>query len=123
MLLQVFEVQELERDAGPPQFGVDPRGIRQRTRGVAGDLRPIQPLLQRVVRQPFEPLQREPDGGRPAQDRRYGPGTDPQAAGRLPVAPFQAPFQSQNLSNVSHRQSVRRHRPLRRTGVRPNGRW
>jgi hypothetical protein len=37
------------------------------------------------------------------------------------VASLQAPFQSQNLSNVSHGQSFRRHHPLRRTAVGQNG--
>ena len=32
MLLQILQVQELQRDAGAPQFGVDPGRIGQRAR-------------------------------------------------------------------------------------------
>ena len=40
---------------------------------------------------------------------------------KLRVAAAQAPFQAQNLSNVSHGQSFRRHHPLRRTAFDQNG--
>ena len=52
MLLQILQVQQLQRDAGAPQFGVNPGRIRQRARRPAGDLRPVEPLFQRVVAQP-----------------------------------------------------------------------
>ena len=113
MGLQILQVQELQRDAGTPQFGVDPGRIRERARRMAGNLRAIEPLFERVVAHPLECVARQPDAAGAADDRRDRAGTDPQAPRRLAVASLQLPFQSQNLSNVSHGQSVRRHRPLR----------
>ncbi len=93
MLLQVFEVQQLERDAGASEFRVDPGRIRQRSRAGARQLRPIEALLERVVGQPLQRLQRQSEGRRPAQGRGHGAGTDPQAPRRLAVAALQAPCQ------------------------------
>ena len=121
LLLQIFQVQELQRDAGPPQFGVDPGRIRERARRMAGNLRAIEPLFERVVAHPLECVPRQPDAAGAADDRRDRAGTDPQAPRRLAVASLQLPFQSQNLSNVSHGQSFCRHRPLRRPALGQNG--
>jgi hypothetical protein len=121
MLLQIFQMQELQRDAGPPQFGVDPGRIGQRPGRAAGDLRAVEPLFQGVVAHPLERVPRQPDPGGAADDRGHGTGADPQAARRLAVAPLQVPFQAQNLSNVSHGQSFRRHHPPHRTQFGQNG--
>jgi hypothetical protein len=121
MGVQIFQVQQLQRDPGAPQFGVDPRGIGQWARDAAWNLRPVEPLFQGIVAHPFERVPRQSDAGGTADYRRHGAGTDPQAARRLPVTPVQAPFQAQNLSNVSHGQSFRRHHPPRRTAFGQNG--
>ena len=121
MRLQILQVQELQCDAGAPQFRVDPRRIGQRPCRSTRNLRPIEPLFQRVVAHALERVPRQSDAVGAADDRRDGAGTDPQAPRRLAVAPFQWPFQPQNLSNVSHGQSVRCHHLLRRPALGQNG--
>jgi hypothetical protein len=53
--------------------------------------------------------------------RRHGAWTDPETPCGLAVTRFQNPFQSQNLSNVSHRQSFRGQHSLRRIRFDQNG--
>jgi hypothetical protein len=121
MLLEIFQVQQLQRDAGTPQFRVDPGRVGQRAHRTAGDLRAVEPLFEGVVGHLLDRLPRQADRARPAHHRRDRAGTDPQTARRFAVASLEAPFQSQNLSNVSHGQSFRCHHLLRRTAVGQNG--
>ena len=58
-----------------------------------------------------------------ADRRRHGAGAHAQAAGHFPMAALGDPLQSQNLSNLSHGQSFRRHRtPVAPVGQKSDGR-
>jgi hypothetical protein len=84
---QIFQMQELQRHARPPQLGVHPDQIGAWPRDRQRQRRPIQRALQRVVAERAD--------GIPGERHRLGPGhhrgdrarTDPQTPGRLAVAP------------------------------------
>ena len=94
MLAEILQVQQLQRDAGASQLGMDPAGIRQWARRTAGDLRSVEALFQRVILQVGQRVPRQPDRGGAADDRGHGAGTDAEAPRRVAVAPTQGPFQS-----------------------------
>ena len=69
MLAEILQVQQLQRDASAPQFGVDLGRIGQRAGDSARDLRPVEPLFERVVGQPLERV--------PGQADSRSPGSSP----------------------------------------------
>ena len=92
-------MQQLERHPRAPQFPVHPRQVRL---GPVVDRlarrRPVQPPLQRVVREPLDIGRGQPREPRPADDRRDRPQADPDTTGHLAVRSLGDPLESQNLS-------------------------
>jgi hypothetical protein len=107
---QVFDVQELQGDPGPTELPVNQGQVRLGQGPV--DLRwrgAVQCPLQGVVGQAFDGLPRQLLGTGAADRRRHRAGTHPQTPRRFPVATLGHPLQPQDLSNLLHRQSLRRH--------------
>jgi hypothetical protein len=111
MLLEIFEMEQLEGDAGLAPLGMqvgavgDGAMMRRQRRG------PVHAGLQRLVAErvglgPIEP-------GRPgAQDRGAdGAAADPQARRHLPVGAPEVPLLSQDLPCLAHGQSLGGHPP------------
>ena len=65
VLLEVLEVQELERHADATQLGVDPARVRQRALLAGRFLRTVELLLELVVAEVLD--------GLPAQPLGFGP--------------------------------------------------
>jgi hypothetical protein len=125
MLLEVFEMEQLERDAGLAPLGMqvgavgDGAMMRGRGRGpVHAGLQPV--VAEGVDLRPIEP-------GRAGAQHRGADGTaaDPQALRHLPVGAPEAPLLSQDLPCLAHGQSLGGHpspfsgggRPGRRSSV------
>ena len=104
VLLQVLQVEQLERDAGLAPLGVQDARSRARADGaLGGRRRPVQAGLQRLVaRAPRPAAQSSPA----ARARRSTPETvprpTPRLLGHLPVAPPQGPLLSQDLADLPH---------------------
>jgi hypothetical protein len=125
MLLEVLEMQKLQRHPDATQFDVQVRWIRQRTTGALRTARSVQPLLKSVVaeRSDLLPIQSQRSGA--ARRARYRAVADAEARRHLAVAPTHHQFLPKNLSYLSHAQSLRRHlaswfgeRTARRTAQR-----
>ena len=109
--LQVFEVQQLQGDTGPPALGVDPGAVERRALPLARDLRPaIEPALQGLVRQRLDLRPVQPGGVGPTHDAADRAQPDPEAARHGSVAEPQGPLLSQNFADLPHGQSLGRHR-------------
>ena len=107
---EVLDVQQLQRDAGPPQLLVQRREVRLRPGAVdLGRRRAIQPALERVVAQRLDRLPGQGRRAGAAHRRRHRAGAHAQAPRRLPVAALGHPLQAQDLSNLLHRHALRRH--------------
>jgi len=84
---QIFEMQELQRDARAPQFGVHPDQIGPWPGDRQRQLRPVQRPLQGVVAERADGVPSERHRLRPSHHRGDRARTDPQTPGRLPVTP------------------------------------
>jgi hypothetical protein len=109
MLLEVFEVEELERDAGltPLRMQVGAVGhgaMMRRRRRRSVDARLQLGVAESVDQGPIEP------GRAGAQHRGADdPVADPQAPRHLPVGAAEAPLLSQDLPGLPHGQSLGGH--------------
>jgi hypothetical protein len=102
MPLQVLEVEQRQRDAGPPPFGVEVGAVRERARRPGRTARPIQARLQGLVGQGLH-LGPVEAGRAGAKHRRPdGAHADSEAGRHLAVAPPQEPFLSKDVAGVSH---------------------
>jgi hypothetical protein len=103
VLLQVFEVEQLEGDAGLAPLGVDPGAVRRRTLALTRHLGPtVEPALQDLVGQhlDLEPVQAGGLGpGQHAGDRAQA---ESDAPAHGPVAQPQGPLLSKDLSDLPH---------------------
>jgi hypothetical protein len=103
MPLQVLEVQELQRHAGLPAFGVDGRAVGLGPRRPSAVAPLVEPSLQRVVR---HGLDRGPglEPRRPGPVQRGADRADTQAdtARHGPVAAPELPLLSENLADGPH---------------------
>lgn len=106
-------MQQFERHARPAEFLMNPDQVRLRSVPLdfAGG-RTVERPLQDVIAERVDLRPRQPARLRPSHHRRHGPGADAETSGGFPVAPLGDPLESQHLSNLSHRQSFRRHRSL-----------
>ena len=109
MLLEIFQMEQLERDAGLAPLGMqvgavgDGAMMRGRGRG------PVHAGLQRLVAEGVDLGPIEP-GRAGAQHRgTHGPAADPQALRHLPVGAPEAPLLSQDLPCLAHGQSLGGH--------------
>jgi hypothetical protein len=109
MLLEIFQMEQLEGDAGLAPLGVqvgavgDGAMVRRRGRG------PVHPGLQRLVAEGVDLSPIKP--GRPRAQHRGADGAaaDPQALRHLPVGAPEAPLLSQDLPCLAHGQSLGGH--------------
>ena len=102
MVLEVFEVEQFEGDAGLAPLGVQVGAVRDGT--VVGGRRrgPVHAGLQRLV---GEALDLAPvEAGRAGAQHRgpHGAAADPQALRHVAVAEPEAPLLSQDLSGLTH---------------------
>jgi hypothetical protein len=110
MLLQVLEVEQLQRHAGLAPLGVDPYTVGPRPPALADDLGPaVEPGLQDRIGQPLDLAPVQPGGLGPQDGRPDRPVADAEAASHLAVAPPQDPLLPQDFAGMSHGQWVGRH--------------
>jgi hypothetical protein len=109
--LQVFEVEQLQGDAGLAPFGVDPGAVGGGALPLAGHLRPAVELpLEPVVGQRLDlsPVQAGGPGAREHAGDRAQP--EPEAASHGPVTEPQGPLLAKDFPGLPHGQSLGRHR-------------
>ena len=110
MLLEVLEVEQLQRDAGLAALGVQGGAVGPRPAAAPGHrAEAVQPRLQGVVGQGLDlgPV----EAGRPGAEHR-GPdraAAEAEALGDRPVAPAQGELLPQDLAGVAHGQSLGGH--------------
>jgi hypothetical protein len=101
--LQVFEVEQLQGDAGLAALGVDPGAVGRGTLPLAHHFRPaVEPALEHVVGQRLDlrPVEAGGPGAREHAGDRAQP--EPEAAGHGPVAEPQAPLLAQHFTDLPH---------------------
>ncbi len=113
--LEVLEVEQLERHSSPAQLLVDDDGIRPLTMVARHGALPVKTLVEGALIELFDVGPREPEVPCASGD----PLRDPDAHANAPrdLADRQPAVESkpQYLSNLIHRQSLRRHRGLLRS--------
>src|SRR3989449_8924749 len=120
MLLEIFEMEQLERDAGLAPLGMQVGAVRKGAMAGGRRWRAVHAGVQRLVVEGLDLRPREP-GRAGAQHRGAdGAAADPQAPPHLPVGAPEAPLLSQDLPCLAHGQSLGRHpSPFRGRTVRP----
>jgi hypothetical protein len=122
MLLEIFQMEQLEGDARRAALGVQSRAVGDGAMPGGRRRRPIHPGVQRLVTEGLDLSPREP--GRAGAQHR-GPdsaATDPQTLRHLPVGTPEAPLLSQDLPDLAHGQSLGRHpSPFRGAGGPADG--
>jgi len=108
MLLQILEVEQLERHARLPALDVEVRAVRHRP--IAGRRDGwVELRLQRVVRERLDRGPVEPGRDRASDRPRDRADRHADRLAHLSVAPAERPLLPENLSRVAHGQSLRRH--------------
>ena len=124
MLLQVLEVEQLERHAGLAPLGVEVGAVGPGSGALARGPRRVQPGLEGLVGQALDVGPAEAGGAGPPLDPGHRPQPDTQALGHLPMGPTQGPLLAEDFADLAHGQSLGRHgrsfpeRPGRRTPQR-----
>ena len=111
VLLQVFQVEQLQGDPGLAALGVDPGAVGRGTLPLAGHGRPaVELALEPVVGQRLDlgPVQAGGPGAREHAGDRAQP--QPEAAGHGPVTEPQGPLLAKDFPGLPHGQSLGRHR-------------
>src|SRR6266540_4843300 len=105
VLLEILEVEQLQRDAGLATFAMDVRAVRPRPRGALGDRdvrTRVEPRLERFFGQRLDGRPVEPGLLGLIQHEADGAEADAQALGHLAVGPAQHPLLSEDLADLSH---------------------
>lgn len=102
MLLEVFEVEQLQRDPGLAPFGMGVGVIGERAGRSGGGRRAVEPRLHGVIGQGLDLRPVQPGKGGPAEDSGRRPKTDGETGRDLPVAPAQGPLLAKNLTDLLH---------------------
>src|SRR2546428_13377406 len=106
MLLEIFEMEQLEGDAGPAPLGMQVGAVRDGAMMRGRGRRSVDPRVQYVVAERVDLSPVEP-GRAGAQHRgANGAGADPQALRHLAVGPPEAPLLSQDLPCLAHGHAV-----------------
>jgi hypothetical protein len=109
MLLEIFQMEQLEGDARLAPLGVQGGAVGDGAMAGGWRRRPIHPGLQGLVAEGLDLAPREA-GPAGAQDGSAdGAATDPQALRHLPVGAPEAPLLSQDLPCLAHGQSLGGH--------------
>jgi len=120
MLLEIFEMEQLEGDAGLAPLGMQVGAVGNGPMMRGWGRGPVDPGLQHLVAEGVDLSPIEP--GRAGTQHRGADGaaTDPQALRHLAVGAPEAPLLSQDLPCLAHGQSLGRHpSPFRGRTVRP----
>jgi len=120
VLLEIFEMEQLEGDAGPAPLGMQVGAVRDGAMMRGRGRRSVDPRVQYVVAERVDLSPVKP-GRAGAQHRGAdGAGADPQALRHLAVGPPEAPLLSQDLPRLAHGQSLGGHpSPFRGRAARP----
>jgi hypothetical protein len=122
MLLEIFEMEQFERDAGLAPLGMQGGAVRDGPMMGGRCRRPIHAGLQRLVAEGVDLSPIEPGRASPEDCRADGAAADPQALRHLPVGAPEAPLLPQDLSYLAHGQSLGGHpSPFRGRGGPADG--
>ncbi len=120
MLLAIFEMEQLEGDAGPAPLGMQVGAVRDSAMMRGRGRRSVDPRVQAVVAERVDLSPVEPGRARAQHRGADGAGADPQALGHLAVGPPEAPLLAQDLPCLAHGQSLGGHpSPFRGRAARP----
>jgi len=108
MRAEILDVQQCQRHAGTTQLEVERRAVRLRTHACGRSLR-VQTLFDLCVRQRLDGREVEPERGCVRDDAGQRARTDTQRPRHLAVAALQRELLSQELSYVTHGESLCRH--------------
>jgi hypothetical protein len=110
LLLEVLQVQQLQRDASALELGVHGGEVGQPPSPGTGRAR-VQPRLELRVAQRRESRRLHARAPSALERGADDPHAEPQAGRYLPVAAALLPLLPQDLPELAHRQSLSRHRP------------
>ncbi len=112
MLLEIFEMEQLERDTGLAPLGMQVGAVGDGAMMRGPSRRPVHAGVQRLIAEGVDLRPLEP--GRAGSQHRGadGAGADPQALRHLAVGSPEAPLLSQDLPCLAHGQSLGGHPSL-----------
>src|SRR5437867_841874 len=120
MLLEIFEMEQLEGDAGLAPLGMQVGAVGNGPMMRGWGRGPVHPGLQHLVAEGVDLSPIEPGRAGPQHRGADGAAADPQALRHLAVGAPEAPLLSQDLPCLAHGQSLGRHpSPFRGRTVRP----
>src|SRR5205809_4121668 len=102
MLLEIFEMEQLEGDAGLAPLGMQVGAVREGAMAGGRRWRAVHPGLQHLVAEGVDLSPIEPGRAGPQHRGADGAATDPQALRHLAVGAPEAPLLSQDLPCLAH---------------------